>query len=120
LGLPLVDEPESAVEGFADNIFNITAFYDKGPFQVRFALNFRDTFLAEREGGLSHGLPEHVSSFTQLDFSASYDITKNLALVVEGININDAKRLRFEDTRERVNKIQFTGRRFSFGARFVF
>ncbi|VAX02689.1 N-acetylglucosamine-regulated TonB-dependent outer membrane receptor, partial [hydrothermal vent metagenome] len=118
--LPLVTAASLAVEGFAKHTFNLIGFYDKGPLQLRLAYNWRDTFLLSRQGARSFGLPEHSSSFGQLDFSASYNITDNLVATVEGINITNQRLLRFEDIRERVSLIQYTGRRIRVGVRASF
>ena len=120
VALPLVTEPSIAVEGFAENAYNLVAFYDKGAFQARFAYNWRDTFLLSRQGLRSFGLPEHVEDFGQLDFSASYDVTDNISLSFEGVNLTDERQFRFEDVEERLSLIQYTGRRFVIGLRATF
>lgn len=117
---PNVTTPDS-LEGLAENSYNLTGFYDDGTFQARLAYNWRDDFLFARTGaGITTGIPAHTEAFGQLDFSASYDITENLSVSLEGINLTNERLLQYADIRERVTNIQYTGRRFFVGARYTF
>ena len=79
---------ESALLGLSDSA-NFVAFYDKDKFQARIAYNWRDSFV--RGWGhvysTSTGEPTQVNSYSQIDISASYDITDNITVFLEGINI---------------------------------
>ncbi|MCW3837698.1 TonB-dependent receptor [Sphingomonas canadensis] len=74
-----------ALVGLADS-FNITGIYDKGGISARVAYNWRDKFLANvnRGGGRS---PEFFAPFGTLDASVSWDITDQIAVSFEAINI---------------------------------
>ena len=115
--LPAVTPTSFGVEGFAENSFNVTGFYDKDELQVRLAYNWRDDFLLSRRGSRSFGLPEVVDSFGQLDMSASYQVTDTWAFTFEGINLTDERGFITEDVRERVSLIAYSGRRFLLGIR---
>lgn len=69
--LPAVKQSEFGVEGFAENTFNTSIFYDKDDFQARIAYNWRDEYLLSRRGSRSFGLPEMVDAFGQFDLSMS-------------------------------------------------
>jgi TonB-dependent receptor len=74
-----------ALVGLADS-FNITGIYEKGPISFRVAYNWRDKFLSglNRGGGRS---PVFTAPFGTLDAHISYDITDNISVSLEAINI---------------------------------
>jgi TonB-dependent receptor len=74
-----------ALVGLADS-FNITGIYETGPISFRVAYNWRDKFLSglNRGGGRS---PVFTAPFGTLDAHVSYDITDNISVSLEAINI---------------------------------
>jgi TonB-dependent receptor len=81
-----------AITGLA-NSANLVAFYDKHGFQIRGALNWRDTYLSglgQGQGGTFGAEPVYVDAQTQIDASASWDITKQITIFVEGTNLNNS------------------------------
>ncbi|MGJ8693807.1 MAG: TonB-dependent receptor [Thalassotalea sp.] len=104
------------LEGFSENAYNLIAFYEKDEFQARLAYNWRDDFLAARQGPRSNGqLAEHVEAYGQFDFSASYDVNENLTVSFEAINLTDENILEYADIRERVTLVQYSGVRYQLG-----
>jgi len=69
---------------------NLIGYFEKNGFQARIAYNWRDEFL-QRFGQTSQVTtePTIVDAYGQIDISASYDITENMSVFVEGINITD-------------------------------
>lgn len=114
---PNVKSPGSGLEGFSENSYNIIGFYEIDGFQARAAYNWREGFLAYRSGPRigSNGLPQHVDDYGQLDLSTSYEINENFTVSAEVINATDANILEYADVRERVTKLQYSGRRFQIG-----
>ena len=74
-----------ALVGLADS-FNITAIYENFGFSARLAYNWRDKFLSavNRGGGRS---PVFFEPFGTLDANISYDVTENVSVSLEAINI---------------------------------
>jgi TonB-dependent receptor len=74
-----------ALVGLADS-FNITAIYENFGFSARLAYNWRDKFLSavNRGGGRS---PVFFEPFGTLDAHISYDVTENVSVSLEAINI---------------------------------
>lgn len=74
-----------ALVGLADS-FNVTAIYENYGFSARVAYNWRDKFLSgiNRGGGRS---PVFFAPFGTLDANISYDVTDNIAVSLEAINI---------------------------------
>jgi TonB-dependent receptor len=74
-----------ALQGLADS-FNVTGIYESGPLSFRVAYNWRDKFLSglNRGGGRS---PVFTAPFGTLDAHISYDVTENISVSLEAINI---------------------------------
>ncbi|WP_111977115.1 TonB-dependent receptor [Algibacillus agarilyticus] len=107
----------SGLEGFSETAYNLIAFYDKEGFQARLAYNWRDDYLKYRSGPVigSNGLPQHVEAYGQFDFSTSYDLSENMTLRAEAINLTNENIIEYADIRERVTLIEYSGRRFQVG-----
>ena len=107
-----------ALTGLSDSA-NFVAFYDKGPWQVRAAYNWRDKFL----NGLGDGKgpnPLYTEAYGQLDVNVSYQINDNLSVSVEGINLtNETMRVHGRNERQLYTLDQF-GPRYMFGVRYKF
>ena len=107
-----------ALTGLSDSV-NFVAFYESGPFQGRIAYNWRDTFLQSLSQGAGDGVT-YVEDYFQWDASASYDITDNVTVFVEGINLTEE----FTHSRGRFSNqlldIVDSGRRLSLGVRGTF
>ena len=82
-----------AVTGLADSA-NLVAFYDKDGFQARVATNWRGEYLdhfGQHQNNSAFGdEPTFVNSTIQVDFSSSYDISKQISVYFEALNLNDA------------------------------
>lgn len=107
-----------ALTGLSDSL-NFGAFYESGPFQGRIAYNWRDTFLQSLSQGAGDGVT-YVEDYFQWDASASYDITEQMTVFVEGINLTEE----FTHSRGRFSNqlldIVDSGRRLSIGVRGTF
>lgn len=102
------------LEGLSDN-YNLIGFYERGRLQVQVAYNFREQFLRAAAGLQSQ--PEMVEDYGQIDFSAAFDLSDNLELFVEGVNITNQKKRVFSIYQERLLDYAESGARFSVGLR---
>ncbi|MFC3550523.1 TonB-dependent receptor [Lysobacter cavernae] len=95
---------ELPADGLSKNSYNIAAFYEKGPLQVRLAYNWRSEFLLavgptgyngtnmDLEGdNVAWKLPVYSDSYGQLDSSIFYRITDNIQVGLEMNNLNNAE-----------------------------
>lgn len=117
---PGIIEPGSALEGFAKESYNLTAFYEYDDFQARLAYNWRGRFMHARDGGaeaIAATLPVHTEAYGQLDMSLSYDLNESITLSAEAINLLNERRLEYVDVRSRVSLVQYTGARYQLGVR---
>src|SRR5579863_2622247 len=82
-----------AVTGLA-NSANFVGFFEKWGFHARVAVTWRGEYLdhfGQTQNTGSFGTePTYVNSNTEVDFSTSYDIRKNLDVFVEGQNVNNS------------------------------
>ncbi|MBN6149705.1 TonB-dependent receptor [Xanthomonas sp. AmX2] len=107
-----------ALEGLSDSA-NFVAFYDKGPWQVRAAYNWRDEFLSGRFDG-SGPNPNYVEAYGQLDMNVSYAFNERLTFSLEGINLTDeTQRIHGRHSNQLLFATQ-TGPRYMFGVRYKF
>lgn len=98
------------------NSANAVAFYEKNGIQGRVSYNWRDKFLL----GFTAGEPIFTEAYGQIDVSASYDITDNLNVFVEGLNITDAATRRHGRFKEQLIDYETYGSRYSLGVRAKF
>jgi outer membrane receptor protein involved in Fe transport len=68
--------------------YNLTAMYEKGPWSVRVAYDWRSTYLLVSSGANgTHTLPVFSRPYGQMDFGASYKIDDHFTIGVDGQNI---------------------------------
>lgn len=111
-----------AITGLAKSA-NLVAFYDKNGFQIRGALNWRDEYLVQfgqGQGGTFGAEPVFVDKQLQIDASASYDITRQITVFVEGTNLNNSTYSTHGRFDNQVLDVWSYGRRVTFGGRFHF
>lgn len=113
-------DPADVTQVFAltglSNSMNLVGFYEKGPFQIRLAYNKREKFVQSLTQTNGDG-PTIVDPYDQLDLSASYDLTDNISVFLEGINLTDEfvhKRGRYEN---QLLLVEDSGTRWSLGVR---
>ena len=103
-----------AIYGLSDSA-NFIGFYDKNGLQVRIAYNWRDDFLAS--GG---GNPRYTEAYGQVDASVSYELTDNLTVSLEGLNITDETTRQYGRHKDMTFNYIETGARYNLGVRYNF
>ena len=107
-----------ALTGLSDS-FNITGIYDMAGLSARVAYNWRDKFLAATNRGASRN-PVFFAPFGTLDVNVSYDVTENIAVSLEAINLlSEPVRSYARDTKQ-LYFAQELKPRFLLGARYRF
>ncbi|WP_216838995.1 TonB-dependent receptor [Caulobacter sp. S45] len=108
-----------AVTGLADSA-NLVAFYDLHGFQARVAVNWRDGYLdhfgQQQNNSLFGTEPTFVNSNTTVDFSTSYDITSNLSIYAEALNLSDSGYSTHGRYSNQLLDVVSYGRKFTVGA----
>ncbi len=107
-----------ALEGLSDSA-NVVGFYDRGPWQVRLAYNWRDEFLSGRFDGQGPN-PNYTEAYGQLDAMVSYAVNEHFTLQLEGINLTDeTQRIHGRHDNQVLWATQY-GPRYMFGMRYKF
>lgn len=74
--------------GLSDT-YNVTLIYDKGPLSGRLGYNWRDEYISNASRDGAAGNPTYVEAFGQLDLSVNYEITPNILVSFEGLNLTE-------------------------------
>jgi len=110
-----------AVTGLADSA-NVVGFYEKNGIQIRVAWNWRAGYLqqfGQHQNGSAFGAePTFVDPSTELDLSASYDITDNINVYFEGLNLNNSEFGTHGRFKDQILDVTDYGRRFTLGVHF--
>lgn len=115
LGLPT--ENQFALTGLSDTA-NLVLMYEKYGVTARLAYNWRDTFLAETNQGDSRN-PRYVDAYSQIDFSVGYDITDQLSVSVEGLNITGEDSYEYNRNKRMIRFADDLGARYQIGLRYT-
>ncbi len=108
--------PTSPV-GLSDNTYNATVFYDKGPLSVRLSYNRRGKYVERIERNM---YPVYRDAYGQFDFAASYQLTRNFRVELQGINIGNAKTTGYTMDPSFPTTYELSGSRLSLGVRAQF
>ncbi|MGI2258041.1 TonB-dependent receptor [Shewanella sp. GXUN23E] len=104
--------------GLSKNSYNAALYYEKYDFSSRLAYNYRSKFLIEPSGRQEDVV--FGDAYGQLDFTASYDITKNLSVTFNAINLTNAEQRQFAEFEERLYENYIYGRRYHLGLSYSF
>jgi len=107
-----------ALEGLS-NSANLVPFYEKGPWQVRLAYNWRGQFLAARFDGTGPN-PVYVEPYGQVDLSVTYQFNKHFSAQVEAINLTNETMRSHGRTSNELEFATQTGTRYLLGLRYKF
>ncbi|WKT59411.1 TonB-dependent receptor [Microbulbifer thermotolerans] len=108
-----------ALTGLSDSA-NLIGFYEQGPLQVRLAYNWRDDFLLDTRQSQIGGEPVFTEAYGQWDLNASYDVTENVSVFFEGLNITEETIRRHGRFANQLVSAEQYGARYNFGVRAKF
>jgi iron complex outermembrane recepter protein len=103
------------------NAYNATLYYEDKKLSARVSMSVRDPYLQNIPGRNNNQI-EGKEKTVNFDASATYQLTKNLALTFEGLNLTDEDNHQFVGNADRQSTSVFhhTGRQFYFGARYKY
>lgn len=112
----------SQLVGLSNNLFNITAFYERNNYGVRGSYNWRDDFVVSPccQGNLPDLQIREASG--QFDASAYYVLPgfEDVEITLEGINLTGDDEYTFFGVPERNNRFAYSGRQVLVGVRATF
>ncbi|MBB5709750.1 TonB-dependent receptor [Sphingomonas xinjiangensis] len=106
---------ECGYNGLSPHSANGSVFYEKFGISARASYNWRSEYLRACQS--SQGRPRNRSSYGQLDFNLGYDVTPNLQLYVQGVNVTNQRVHEWSAIQDRFLLLQDTGARYNFGVR---
>ncbi len=118
--LPNVTVTERLI-GLSNRSYNATLYYEDSIFGARFSLAHRSDYLLGAAPNQTGNLWEFSQSETRLDFSSSYNVTEQLKISLEALNLLDTPTATLVDVdAERRVLYTHTGRNVLLGARFQY
>jgi len=90
----------ATLPGQSRHMGNVAVSYERGGFTGRLAMNFHGSYVDVI--GATNLLDRYYDRNSQLDFSVTQRITRNLRAYVEGLNLNDALLRYYQGTPDRV------------------
>jgi iron complex outermembrane receptor protein len=101
------------------NTYNLTLYYETEKFSARVSSAFRGEYLTAYPG--ANGTTEEgVNDANHIDASASYNITDNFTVSLEGLNLTDEYTDAYVDVDDLVSRYRHTGREILLGVRFTY
>lgn len=118
-------------DGLSEHSYNLAVFYEKGPWQLRFAYNWRSEYLLAvgpngyngGDGGIAWKLPVYSDDYGQLDGSIFYRISDKVQIGLEMNNLNNAEQrtiMQQNDAGRHVTSWFVNDRRYAATIRFTF
>lgn len=115
-----IDGATVALPASAENTFNASLGYEKGPFSLRLTAAYRDKYLDEL--GDSRDEDRFVEDHIQYDLSARYRVTPQFQLFAEFVNLGDEPYVAYQNIGGRKRLLQYeeyswtgkTGFRYTF------
>lgn len=106
--------------GLSENAWNATLYYDDGDFSARVSAAYRDEYMNNVPGREGTDM-EGTASTTTVDASLSYNLSKNLTVSLEGLNLTDEwVDMWIDSTRDLPISYTHTGRQYMIGLRYKF
>ena len=110
---------KTLLPGQSESSYNLIGYYEKGKFGTRLAYSWRDEYLDQIRASNSQR-SNFYASYGQLDLNAQYDITDNIVLTFDALNLLEEETQRFGERKDRNISFRETGRFFIVGGRIKF
>jgi TonB-dependent receptor len=108
------------LQGLSKNSYNLVGMYEKGPIKARLAYNYRDDFVVSTSSSGAQGVPIYAAPVGTLDFSLGYDVSEQLSIVIDGVNINGAHTEQYYGTRQNQMNYLPINKRYGVQLRYTF
>nr|WP_136251600.1 TonB-dependent receptor [Ningiella ruwaisensis] len=111
---------QAVLPGLSDSA-NFQIFYEDDALSVKLTANWRDEYLVGQgqAQGSSDVPPQFAEEFTQVDLSVNYNLTENITVFFEGVNLtNETERVNGRFTEQFLSAAQF-GPRYAIGIRYA-
>jgi iron complex outermembrane receptor protein len=109
-------ESGDPLPGNSENTFNITGYYENDRLSARLAYTYRSNFFIT----VDRASPLNQKSLSELDAQLSFNVTPQVALTFDAINLTDEKIEQYAGDTFRPRAIYDNGRQYYAGVRFKF
>lgn len=109
---------KSDFEGISDTTYNISGFYEDGPYSIRLNYSYRSDYVECTV--CSRGLPRVTEAQAFVDFSASYEINDYVSMYLDAFNLTDEEQLTYTVDNRYATYYEQYSKRFEFGVRATF
>ena len=109
----------ATLTGLSKNAWNGTVYYENDKFSARVSVAYRDQYLTGVPGSDFNNVMG-TNATTNVDAQMSYNITDQIRVSVEGLNLTDEYADLYVDDDNRLNAYTHTGRQFVVGLRYTF
>ena len=100
--------------GASKNVYNVTGYYENHGFGARLAYTYRSAFFV----GLDRSTPQYQDDTGTLAASLTYDITKNISLAFDALNLNNPVLKYYGANTDQPRAFYVNGRQYYFTVRF--
>jgi iron complex outermembrane receptor protein len=107
------DKDGGPLVGDSRNTYNLTGYWDSHWVTGRLAYTYRSSFLV----GLDRSTAENQDAVGSLDASVNINVTPNVSLVFDGLNLTDSLLKYYAQSKLQPRAIYDNGRQFFFGIR---
>jgi iron complex outermembrane receptor protein len=104
------------IPGNSKHSYNLTGWYENERVSARLSYNYRSKFFVD----IDRASQLNSASVSSLDASASFNVTKNVALTADAVNLTDETLKFYSGTTSRPRAYYKNGRVFYVGARLRF
>jgi iron complex outermembrane receptor protein len=115
---PAIESAHYTLQGLSHNSYTVVGFYEKGPLQARLSYTWRDEYLVAPQ--TQTGVPEFADSYDQLDAGIQFNVSPNVILTADAINLTDSYEFHYANVIQNTQQYRTVGRRYSVGVRVRF
>lgn len=104
------------IPGNSKHTLNLTGYYEDDLLSARLSYNYRSKFFID----IDRAAPLNQKALASLDASFSVNVTENIALTADAVNLTNEKIEQYSGTTDKPRAIYDNGRQFYVGARLKF
>jgi TonB-dependent receptor len=101
----------------SDRTMNLVLGYETGPLSMRIAANYKSKYLLEVTDIASANGDQYVDAQTQYDFSMRYNVSKQVQIIFEALNLSDEKYYVYTGRSGLNSQYESYGRTYKLGAK---
>lgn len=101
--------------GLSKQSYNFTLYYEADNWSARISSAYRSEYILSLNAGTTDQDESGYHATNYIDVSASYQLSKHLALTLEGLNLSNQRQELYSDSNDRAYNTTTSGRSYFFG-----